>query len=266
MGERKPRNQNKEYHVPALEKGLSILEHLSAHGARNLNQICAELGISRTTAFSTLKNLESLGYLTHEGGMYRPSYKLFSLGMQVQRQNPDADRIFSEVCALRDTLQHTVHFSTFVGNSSLLLYRVDGPGVVQFLSFVGEMKPLHFSGVGKAILAYLPQNRFDAYASGPLAVSTERTMSTAAQLQAFRKNTRRCGYAIDDEEGELGVFCVAVPVFVTGGEIYAGMSVSMLKSSPSARNIDDCAKKMLLAGAKISRKLGYTGPYPLLDA
>lgn len=265
MADRKGQGQNREYHVPALEKGLSILEHLSAYGARNLNQICAELSISRTTAFSMLKNLEGLGYLAHEGGTYRPTYKLFSLGMQVQRQNPGADRVFSELCDLRDTLRHTIHFSTFVGNSSLLLYRVDGPGVVQFLSFVGEMKPLHLSGTGKAILAYFPQSRFEAYLSGPLAVRTERTMSSPGQLRAFREEARQRGYTVDDEEGELGVFCIGAPVFVTGGEIYAGVSVSMLKSSPSVQNIGACVEKMLLAAERISRKLGYTGPYPLLE-
>lgn len=262
MAGKKELAPRKEYHVPALEKGLAILEHLALGGGKSLNQICEELPISRTTVFSTLRNMEDLGYLENEGGVYRPTFKLFSLGMQVQRQNPYSDRILPELYAMRDELKHTIHLSTFVGNASILLYKLDGPGVVQFLSFVGEMKPLHLSGGGKAILAYWPESQFEAYLTAPLDVRTERTISTPEELRAYRAQTRRRGYALDDEEGELGVFCIGVPVFATDGVIYAGASVSMLKSATTAQMCETYVEKMLRAGERLSRKLGYTGPYP----
>lgn len=257
--------QKKEYHVPALEKGLAILEHLVLHGGKNLNQLCEELAISRTTVYSSLKNMESLGYVEGEGGIYRPTLKLFSLGMQVQRQSLYNEKLLPELYAIRDELEHTVHLATFEGNHSVLMYKLDGPGVVQFLSFVGETKPLHFSGVGKAILAYLPENRFQDYLAGSLDVRTERTLSTREELIQFRADTRRTGYALDDEEGEEGVFCIGVPVFAAGGGIYAGVSISMLKTSPTTQMCELYVQKMLRAGERLSRVLGYTGAYPRLD-
>lgn len=255
----------KEYHVPALEKGLTILEHLTSTGSKSLNQICKELPFSRTTVFSLLKNMEGLGYLENKDGVYGVTLKLFSLGMRAQRQNPYSDRILPELYILRDELKCTIHFSSFIGNTSILLYKLDGPGVVQLLSFVGELKPLHLSGGGKAILAYLPKEHFQAYLDGPLAVRTERTISTPKELTETRQLIRCRGYALDDEEGELGVFCIGVPVFATEGVIYGGLSVSMVKSYITNQLRNTHIEKMMSAGERLSRKLGYSGPYPKLE-
>lgn len=261
------RSSQKEYHVPALEKGLAILEHLVASGAKNLNQIREELSISQTTAFSLLKNMMQLGYLECDAnGLYRPTLKLFSLGMQVQREMPYEAKLMPELIAQRDEMKNTIHLASYVGNHSVLLYKLQGPGGVQFLSYVGEMKPLHLSGGGKAMLAYCSETQFQAYISGPLEKRTEKTICTAQALAECRQSIRRQSYALDDEEGELGVFCIGVPLFASGGVIFGGLSVSMIKSLYDSAAYESYVSKMLLAGERLSRLLGYTGPYPLTDA
>ena len=133
------------------------------------------------------------------------------------------------------------------------------------MSFIGEMKPLHLSGAGKAMLSYWPENQFQAYLAHPLDIRTERTISTPEGLIECRQKTRLRGYALDDEEGEKGVFCIGVPVFVNGGILYAGLSVSMLKSVVETEEREKYISKMLQAGELLSRKMGYQGEYPLLD-
>ncbi len=258
--------ESKEYHVPALEKGLAILEYLVETGGKNLNQICKALGISRTTTFSTLKNFVETGYLQQKGdGSYYPTLKLFSMGMRVQKQEHISELVLTNLYDLQAEAQHTVHFLTYVGHNSVLLNKLDGPGVVQFLSFVGEMKPLHLSGAGKAILAYIPQEKFDAYFFLALESRTKNTISSREGLTKCREQIRKLGYSIDDEEGEKGVFCIGAPVFATDGCIFGAISVSMLKSV----SIDGIFKRnvecVLRTAEKISRKLGYTGPYPKPD-
>ena len=122
--DRDSKMQHKEYHVPALEKGMAILEYLVSSGDKNLNQICADLSISRTTAFSLLKNMVGLGYLENDSnGQYHPTLKLFSLGMQVQQKKSYSSKILPVLSSLRDDLKATIHLSTYVGDHSVLLYK-----------------------------------------------------------------------------------------------------------------------------------------------
>lgn len=255
--------QHKEYHVPALEKGMAILEYLVSSGDKNLNQICADLSISRTTAFSLLKNMVGLGYLENDSnGQYHPTLKLFSLGMQVQQKKSYSSKILPVLSSLRDDLKATIHLSTYVGDHSVLLYKLQGPGGVQFLSYIGEMKPLHLSGGGKAILAYWPENQFDSYLMMPLEARTEKTICTKEALIECREAIRTRGYAIDDEEGELGVYCIGVPVFTSDDVVFGGLSVSAIKSLFESSKCQSYVEIMLSAGERLSRQLGYTGRYP----
>ena len=255
--------QHKEYHVPALEKGIAILEYLVSSGDKNLNQICADLSISRTTAFSLLKNMVGLGYLeSDKNGLYHPTLKLFSLGMQVQHKKFYSSKILPVLSSLRDTLKATIHLCTYMGNDSLLLYKLQGPGGVQFLSYIGEMKPLHLSGGGKAILAYWPESQFESYLMLPLESRTEKTICTKEALMACRETIRERGYAIDDEEGELGVYCIGVPVFTSDHIVFGGLSVSAIKSRFESSKRQSYVEVMLSAGERLSRQLGYIGHYP----
>lgn len=252
-----------EYHVPALEKGLAILEYIATHGGKSLSQIQTELQISRTTAYSLLKNMEAIGYLKNDHGVFKPTLKLFSLGMQVQKQNYLGDGVLSELTALRDELKQTVHLCTFIGDSTVLLHKLDGLGAIQFRSYVGEIKKLHLSGGGKAIMAYLPESGFREYMSVFQRESSKQMLSAEEEpIIQSRRFTRRHGYALDDGEGEDGVFCIGVPVFATDGVIYGGLSITMLKGTVAMEKRDAYIKKVLLTGERLSRKIGYSGSYP----
>lgn len=253
-----------KYHVPALEKGFAILEHLARSGqGQSLADICDALGLSRTTVFSILRNLADMGYVRKEAdGTYALGLGLYSLGMKTARQINKTEIFVPELTALRDEFNQTTHACGFVGGETVALEKLEGNSGVVFKSYLGERKPLHLSSGGKAILGFLPRDDFDYYAKGELTCWTKNSIGTKEQLEACRRQVRADGYAIDDEEGEAGVFCFGAPVFAAGGALFGAISISTIKGSIDMASYSHYARQIMQAAEKVSRKLGYQGPYP----
>lgn len=256
---------NKTYRVPALKRGLAILDYLIDSGRQTHEQVSRALSLPKTTSYTLLKQLMLSGYVDcdQEGGYY-PTFKIFSLGMKVSHQTPVSEDIVLLLSKLRDKLKTTVNFVSYIGHQSVLLHKLDGLGGVHFLSYVGEMKPLHLSGAGKAILAYLPETQFQAYMKAPLEVRTDSSIASAVEVVACRRTVFNQGYAVDDEEVEPGVFCIGVPVFSADGVILGGISTSMIKHTLSDAVLKSTIRTMLDVGEHASRLHGYQGKYPIL--
>lgn len=255
-------SKSEKYHVPALEKSLNIFEYLVRTGGRKLGEICEELDISKTTAYSILKNLEGLDYIYCDNGAYRPTLKIFSLGMSIKRQNPGNEEIVQLLKELCSRIRETVHFINVLDGKSVLTHKIEGPGLIRFASYVGETKALHLSGAGKAALACMPDREIEAYISKPLESRTSNSIADPAELLDQCRIVREQGYSLDNEEGEKGVFCIGVPVYIYGGEVYAGLSASMLKANIDEESKERYIRLMIEYGERLSRTLGYKDEYP----
>ena len=256
---------SKSYHVPALEKGLHILEYLCQNPeGKSFADIIAKLGISRTTTFSILRNLMDSAYVRKSAdGNYHASLKIYSLGMGLVQQLNKAELLLPDLTALREELGYTVHAVVYANRESIVIEKLDGDSAIVFKSYIGERKPLHLSGGGKAIMSYLPGNEFDLYAKGELERLTENSLCTKEQLVECRRQVRADGFSTDNEEGEPGVFCLGAPLFSAGGVLLGAISISTLKIFIDAEKLSACSRRIIQAGADISRKMGYTGEYPL---
>lgn len=256
-------DKKQAYHVPALEKGFAILEYLSENGGCSLADLCDALGLSRTTVFSILRNLDDMGYVRKgENGCYYLGFGLYSLGMSTARQIQKTEIFVPELTALRDEFNQTVHACGYMNGDTIALEKLEGNGGIIFKSYLGERKPLHLSSGGKAILGFLPKSDFDYYISGELVQKTKNTLATGEQLIACRKQVQADGYAIDDEEGEPGVFCFGAPVFSSGDALFGAVSISTIKGSIDMAAYGNYARKTMQAAEKISRRMGYGGVYP----
>mgnify|MGYP001007731281 FL=1 len=239
---------------------------MSDHSSgRSLGEICTDLALSRTTVYSILCNLESLGYIRKANdGRYFLGLRLYSLGMSAAYQVRKSDMMLPELTRLRDDLGQTVHVCSYSNNETICMEKLDGNGSIVFKSYIGERKPLHHSASGKAILAYLPQAEFEGYILWALSASIKDAKVTAQQLRECRQQVLSDGFSIDDEEGEAGVFCFGVPLFSSGGSLFGSVSVSIIKGSITMLEYNHFSKRILETGEIISRSLGYTGEYPNL--
>jgi IclR family transcriptional regulator, acetate operon repressor len=183
----------------------------------------------------------ALGLLRHadfvdqsDEGRYQLSFGFLQLAFSYYDQLDQVARIRPTLTELADRFGETAHYAVLHGAEVTYLGKAQAEtGQVQMSSRVGGRNPAHSTGVGKALLAYQldDRRRVDEYVAvhGPLERRTPRTLVDARPLHADLVATRRHGFAIDGEENETGINCLAVPLFLTSREVPDGaISISAL--------------------------------------
>lgn len=230
-----------------------------------LHEITEVVGLHRGTVFRLLQALQSMGWVDRrEGEAYVIGLELFRLGRHTG--NADlSDVALPELQWLVEHTEETSHLVVLHQSAGLYLAKVESGHSLRVPSQVGRSLPLHCTGVGKAILAHLdPEQVLEIVHDAGLPRFTPHTICDEEVLLAELDLIRAQGFSVDREEIEIGLRCVAAPFFDSQGKLAGGISIA----GPAAR-LDDNAiktKSRLVkdAAARISRRLGYSGP--LLEA
>jgi DNA-binding IclR family transcriptional regulator len=127
---------------------------------------------------------------------------------------------------LRDAVGHTVHVGVISGGVVVYTHKLDGHDPFVMKSRVGGTMPLHCTGIGKALLAHLPEEQISSVLAAGLPRRTPTTFTDARALRAELHAIRERGYAVDDEENEPNIRCVATIVPETGGQPLSAVSIS----------------------------------------
>ncbi len=248
--------------VKSLTRGLDILETLSAHpDGLTLSEISRALDLPKSSVHALLHNLLARHYLMNgrRDRTYRLGPHLFQLGntyvhgIDLVAEGQEIVRAVSRRC------DETVHLATLEGREVLYVAKEEGTSTIRMVSAIGKRVPAHGTGVGKMMLSALSEAEFaELYPPDrPPEQLTVNTIAHLPALQAELARTRARGYALDDEESTVGLRCVAAPVYGTGGEMVAAMSISM----PISRFTPDRQEELLaqvLEGARgLSLRLGH---------
>ena len=184
-------------------------------------------GLPVSTAFRMLKFLEDRGYLFKTGGRYVLGSGFIHLGLRAREQNPLHRLAHPWLEKLAAQTLETVHLATLRGNEVCYYDKVEGRRNVRMGSLIGNFAPVYCTGVGKAILAFLPKAKQDEILNS--AHRVRFTKNTLVSLKAIRDDLKKislCGVAVDDCEHEEGVFCIAAPILDSMGHAIAGISLS----------------------------------------
>lgn len=245
--------------VKSAERVLEIFELLKDYpNGLTAKQIGDELGYAPSSAFGLVKTMEEKGYLMKIGNkQYALGARLIQLGKYASSYL-DVNRIGGPMLKkLMEELQETVFMAVLSGSEIVYVEKVDSFRSVSTNARLGGRKPLYCTGLGKAFLAFLPKEesnalmdtiRFVPYT--PNTILDKKVLKS--QLDTFRKQ----GYAIDNEEIEVGLYCVSAPVYNEDGQMEAAISVS----GPTARilpNKETVIARVLAAAGEISEKMGY---------
>ena len=248
----RPREKGAEG-VRTLERGLLVLEALASLGEAGLGGLARATGFSKSTLYRLLQTLAHRGFVEEGEGVYRVGPRAFAVGQAYLKRNLlQAAR--PEMEALAEELGESVNLAVMAGLEALYLDQVEGKKLVRLFTAPGSRAPLHATGVGKVLLAYrgVPEGLLlEAY--------TPHTLTCREVLLEELKRVRAQGYALDNEEKELGVRCVAAPVFGPGGEVVAALSLSAPASRLSPEEAHRLAPKVVAAAQKASLRLGFTG-------
>jgi DNA-binding IclR family transcriptional regulator len=248
--------------VQSLERAFDLLEALVEGGELGVTELASRTGLVPSTAHRLLNTLSRRGYVTQSSasGRYLLGYKIVELASGLEHRLSRLRAVARpHLEAIRRATGETTNLVVLDGDRVVYVDQVEGTRSVRMFTAVGTSALAHTTGSGKAIMAYSQAELLSVtYGDrAELERLTPRTLVTIEALQADLTRIRRRGYAIDNEEHEEGVGCVAVPVFDHTGQPCAAMSVS----GPSARilHADTAEVGALLAehAHEISDALGH---------
>ena len=248
------------YTVDAAAKALELLSAFSfAERRLSLSDLAARTGIPRATAFRLLSTLEASGFVTKIGGEFQLGVKCFVLGNIVAADLDLKEVAQPHLSALRDATRETTHLAILDHWRVVYLERLPSPHPVGFMrSRVGAILPAFCTALGKTLLSDLPEADVTAWAGAQTSPRmTPNTITSAKRLLKELRAVGARGYALDEEEHELGVRCVAAPVRNHEGKVVAAISVAgPTERMPRTLAGSDIASKVVAAAHAISLDLG----------
>lgn len=245
--------------IQVIERMTRLLDTLAASDQPlSLKILAGNTGLHPSTAFRILASLAEHGFVERSSlGHYRLGSKLLQLGNRVQGQfdlRREAKPIMEWLCA---EINETVNLILREDDDIVYVERVTPQRMMRVEQTIGGHLPLHTTAVGKLFLAESGAEGCLEYAErSGLPGRTAHSITDPAALWRNVKDALRQGYALDDQEAELGVGCIGVPVRDGSGQMIAGISVS----APFARRSLDWIPIMQRAAAKLSSRLGFQPP------
>jgi len=244
----------------SVERALQILVEL-ASGPATISELGRRLDVHRTTSLRLLRTLEEERFVRRmDDGRYRIGPRMTSLaqialdGVDVRAAAAGHLRDLGAACG------HTVHLAAREGTSMVYLDKVESRHAVRMYSRIGAPAPLHATGVGKAVLARLPESERDRLLGEPPYLRcTPNTRTTRDELAADLAEVADRGWALDDSEHEEFIHCVAAPIRDASGEAAAAVSVSAPNMVVDRPQLLALVPELLATAAAVSEELGWSG-------
>lgn len=253
-----PTKGERYYFVSSLAKGLRIFELLAANGEMSAARVASHLETSRAAAHRFLSTLRDLEYVEKtDTGRFRLTFKIVELGMKKLDGFEIRHVAHPYMQQLAMAFGETVNLGHWDNGAIVHLDKINSTEILRLDVGMGAMAPAYCTGLGKAVLAYLPDSVADAYlASVTMVAMSPKTITSTAAMRNEIALIRERGFAVDDEELTLGLRCVAAPIFdYTGTAMYA-LSVSGPSLRMTEEKIGAITDRLLSVCRQISRQIG----------
>ena len=221
-----------------LAKGLAIIEALATHGVLSVSDAARSSNITRAAARRCLITLTELGYVEHSGREFRPTPRLRRLGGASTPRDRIARLAEPLLKRARDELAESVSLAVLDDDRPLFIARAEAEHILSTGVRVGAHLPAYCSATGRVLLGQFADAEIaQRIGRKPFPARTPHTITKLAPLLAEIQAVRKRGYAISDEELELGMRALAVPVTGDGAEIVAAISVSAASARVRAADL-----------------------------
>jgi IclR family acetate operon transcriptional repressor len=249
--------------VQSLDRAVSLLRLVADQNGLSLTEVSQTAGLAPSTAYRMLTTLQHHGIVEFEESsqLWYVGVETFRMGSAFLRRRKLADRGRSVIQDLMVTCGETANLALAESDGVIFVNQVETHEAIRAFFRPGTRSPYHASGIGKAILAFLGDERRDAMVKAlPLERFTPRTRTDIAGLLVDLAETRARFYAFDDEERNAGMRCIAAPVFNEFGDPIGGVSIS----GPTVRLTDSrvaaIAPRVTTAGKLITTAMGGLWP------
>ena len=255
-GEARARADQRPAADSAMDKTLRILEATaSSPVARPLGELATEARVGKPSAHRLLGMLAAEHYVSAEGGgRYGIGPRLRALAAKVNA-TPSGEEVAELLRGLQAQVgDNTIHMSVRTGDRAVYVHKINGLKPYQMASRVGMQLTLHCTAAGKCILAGLPADEVtDILGRTGLPAKTPATITDRRRLLKELTAVRERGYAVDDEENETTIRCIAAPVLDRAGAVVGGISVSTVVFAVTRDELQTFAGPLATTAAALSR-------------
>ena len=250
----------------AVERTLLILEAVAQREAGMTNaDLSRRLRIPKSSASYILRTLEQHGYLRRdkEDSKYRLGMKVLMLSQGALSSVDIRDVALPVMRHLVDHIHLTTHLAILDHGEAVYVEKVEPKSFIKMDTWIGRRMAVHTTAVGKAIVAFLdPHEQESIIRERGLRKLTPLSITSAPKLMKEFEHVRHVGYAVDNEENSLGARCVGAPIFNARDEVEASIASTGTITDVTREGVPRLAEAIKEAARRISRQIGYNGPYP----
>lgn len=246
--------------IQSVARSCEILEcftnDFNELGIKDLSDM---MGLSKSTVYGLVNTLVYYKFLEQNpiNKRYKLGIKLFELGMFAHRRMNLQSEIKPKAEFLSKKYSSTVHLAALYGNNVVYVYKEDSPGSVIIYSQLGKSAPCNSTGVGKAIMAFLSEDKQNEILEiNDFEKFTENTLVDKNDIRSEWAKVKKNGYAIDNEEVEMGLICVAAPIFGIDKKPIAAVSISAPVSSIPKERVNEVVNDIIKVAKELSFRQG----------
>ncbi|MBY0337511.1 MAG: IclR family transcriptional regulator [Acetobacteraceae bacterium] len=251
--------------VQSVERAALLLRLVAEGNGLALTEVAEQARLPASTAYRMLTTLEAQGMVefAEREQLWFIGLETFRIGSAFLRRRKLAEQGRQVIQALMTESGETASLGVAEALGVVFISQVETHEAIRAFFRPGTQTPYHCSGIGKAVLAWMPPARLDALLGrGRLAGFTPATLTTRAALAEDLARTRARGFAVDDEERHRGMRCVAAAVFNEFAEPIGGVSVSGPTVRMDDPRVAEIGPRVREAAARLTRAMGGRAPAP----
>jgi IclR family transcriptional regulator, KDG regulon repressor len=247
------------YQVPAVIRALDILEFLSRQKEASFTEIHTRLRIPKSTAYHILGTLTSRGYVRFAGDS--PNYSLGLTLVELGTKSASFIDLRTEALPLLKELvaktDETCNLGILASNEGVYIAKVEGRQPIRLNSWDGKRFYLHCTAMGKVLLAWQEEEKWaEMFPKLKLVRHTKNTITDLNKLSAHLRLIRKQGWALDDQENEDHVRCLAHPVLSFDGRVLGAISISGLATRFEGKYLHKLTREVQSTADRLSENLG----------
>jgi IclR family KDG regulon transcriptional repressor len=258
--ERKPASARFRTRLSSVANSLRLIKAFSEDEYEiGISDLAKRLGLAKSTVHRLASTLLEQGMLEQNpaDGKYHLGLALFELGTMVRRKMDFTAEARPFLRTLMEKTGETVHLAILDHDSILYVITHESKQALRMGSKVGTRAPVHSTAVGKVLLASQPEEEFGRIVARGLSQGTPSTITDAKALRRELAVVKVQGYAIDDEESEIGLRAIAAPIRNYSGDVVAAISIAGPVHRMAKKTLLSWTRELVEAAEAVSQRLGW---------
>ncbi|MFO1444840.1 IclR family transcriptional regulator [Bacillus sp. Bva_UNVM-123] len=251
----------RENMVKSVSRALDIIMLISLKkGGLGVTEIANQMDINKSSVFRILSTLVQYGYVEQDklSGKYKLGYTFLEISSRLLESIDLREEARPFLKELENETNEVIHLVVYDEGEVVYIEKLEGNEILRMHSKVGKRAPMHCTSVGKAILAHLQTSTvLEILERKGMQVHTSNTITDKNVILQELVEIRKKGFALDLEENEYGITCIAAPIFDHVGKVIAAVSVSGPSIRMNNERLIKLQPSIIKIGKGLSARLGY---------